>query len=390
MVTFNALPTTPPGLWTANFQVTNNIIGYALSSQGTGHYVGRGILGTGTNWNVLPCVATVLYGTQTISNATSFEDDGATPSGISCQIINGAAHSSSLAPLTDTSDVGNLLNQYMLVNYGPNALQIQNIPAGTYNVALYGIDGTFGDRGTTFVVHGSNGDQTAATTNSIPTSPLNQGVNFAVVTNVHVAAGTLNVDVNPTTPVPAHNPNTEADFNGFQLQLVSYDAPVAAFSGTPTSGAAPLTVTFINSSTGSITNSVWKFGDGNSVTNSSTAGVSHLYANPGTYTVTLVVTGPGGTSSATNTSYITVNAGVITPISITRGSMHINASGAATFAFTNAPNMSFSVRATNNLNAPVATWPVIGTPVESPAGTYNFTDPNKATNATLFYIISQP
>jgi hypothetical protein len=54
--------------------------------------------------------------------------------------------------------------------------------------------------------------------------------------------------------------------------------------------------------------------------------------------------------------------------------------------------LSFSILSTNNITAPEAIWPVIGTAVENPAGSgnYQFTDPNPATNATRFYILRQP
>ncbi len=86
---------------------------------------------------------------------------------------------------------------------------------------------------------------------------------------------------------------------------------------------------------------------------------------------------------------------VITPLNITAGSMHITGSGAsaaAQFTFTNAPGLSFSILATNNIAATIANWPVIGTAVENPAGSgnYQFTDPNPATNSTRFYILRQP
>ena len=85
---------------------------------------------------------------------------------------------------------------------------------------------------------------------------------------------------------------------------VAYPAPVASFTGSPTSGNAPLSVQFTNSSTGSIASYLWAFGDGGS---SGAASPSHAYAIPGTYTVTLTVTGPGGTSTSTRPSYITAN-----------------------------------------------------------------------------------
>ena len=65
--------------------------------------------------------------------------------------------------------------------------------------------------------------------------------------------------------------------------------------------------------------------------------------------------------------------------------------GKLKFSFTNATGLSFSVLATNNLTAPKANWPVIGTAVESPAGSgiYQYTN-SAATNAQQFYIIRQP
>jgi len=66
--------------------------------------------------------------------------------------------------------------------------------------------------------------------------------------------------------------------------------------------------------------------------------------------------------------------------------------GIVSFTFTNYARLSFSVLATNNLSAPIATWPVIGAAVENPAGSgqYQFTEPNPATNSNLFYILRQP
>ena len=78
---------------------------------------------------------------------------------------------------------------------------------------------------------------------------------------------------------------------------------------------------------------------------------------------------------------------------ITAGSIHLTGSGAAAatqFTFTNAPGLSFSVLATNNITAPKTNWPVIGTAIETSAGQYQFTDPNPATNTTRFYILRQP
>ena len=80
--------------------------------------------------------------------------------------------------------------------------------------------------------------------------------------------------------------------------------PVANFSGTPTSGNKPLTVQFTDGSSGSITSRSWTFGDGGT---SSAQNPSHQYTSTGTYTVSLTVTGPGGTDTETKTGYITVS-----------------------------------------------------------------------------------
>jgi hypothetical protein len=83
------------------------------------------------------------------------------------------------------------------------------------------------------------------------------------------------------------------------------------------------------------------------------------------------------------------------PITILPGSSQIVGSGASAsfqFSFTNTSGLSFSVLSTNNLTAPIATWPVIGLALENPpsSGQYQFTDPNPATNGTQFYILRQP
>ena len=78
--------------------------------------------------------------------------------------------------------------------------------------------------------------------------------------------------------------------------------PVAAFTGTPTSGVVPLTVSFADQSTGVISSWSWTFGDGDTSTEQNP---NHTYANSGTFTVSLTVTGPGGSNTLTRPNYIT-------------------------------------------------------------------------------------
>ncbi|MDD4136493.1 MAG: PKD domain-containing protein, partial [Methanoregula sp.] len=81
-------------------------------------------------------------------------------------------------------------------------------------------------------------------------------------------------------------------------------APVAAFSGTPTSGSSPLSVQFTDESTNVPMSWSWDFGDGNATSHTLKNPV-HLYTD-GTYTVTLTATNAGGSSTVTRTGYIMV------------------------------------------------------------------------------------
>ncbi len=81
-------------------------------------------------------------------------------------------------------------------------------------------------------------------------------------------------------------------------------APTANFTASPTSGCAPLTVTFTDQSTGDIDSWSWDFGDGSTSTEQNP---THQYTSAGTYTVKLTVTGPGGSDTETKVDYITVS-----------------------------------------------------------------------------------
>jgi len=86
---------------------------------------------------------------------------------------------------------------------------------------------------------------------------------------------------------------------------VSAPAPVANFSATPLSGTTPLSVTFTDTSTGSVASWSWNFGDGGTSTQQHPV---YVYNSAGPYTVALTVTGPDGSDTKTQTNYITVSA----------------------------------------------------------------------------------
>ncbi len=80
-------------------------------------------------------------------------------------------------------------------------------------------------------------------------------------------------------------------------------APVAAFNGSPTSGDAPLTVSFTDLSSNNPATWSWNFGDG---ANSSAQNPSHQYTLAGTYTVTLTASNCAGVDIATAVDFVTV------------------------------------------------------------------------------------
>jgi PKD repeat protein len=193
--------------------------------------------------------------------------------------------------------------------------------AGTYTVALT-VAGPLGSDTRTRVdyVTVSNPPPTADFVGA-PTSgiaPLT--VNFTDLSTGTITSrlwdfgdGTTSTHQNPTHLYPnpgvytvmlsVSGPSGSNSATKFNYITVNWPAPVAAFTGTPTTGFAPLQVSFTNQSTGNITSRLWIFGDG---TNSTDVSPIHVYASPGIYTVRLIVTGPGGTDNEIKPGYITV------------------------------------------------------------------------------------
>jgi PKD repeat protein len=91
---------------------------------------------------------------------------------------------------------------------------------------------------------------------------------------------------------------------------VDYDpwitAAQADFTAVPTTGVRPLTVTFTDSSTGPVDTWSWDFNN-DTIEDSTEQNPMYTYAAAGTYTVSLTISGPAGSSTQTKTDYITVN-----------------------------------------------------------------------------------
>jgi PKD repeat protein len=115
-------------------------------------------------------------------------------------------------------------------------------------------------------------------------------------THTYTAAGTYTVTLTVNGP-------GGTDAISHTNYITGYTPVEAAFTAAPTSGFAPLIVTFTNTSSGDYNTSLWEFGDGLTSTLESP---THTYTTIGTHAITLTVSGPGGTDTLTRTDYITV------------------------------------------------------------------------------------
>jgi len=106
----------------------------------------------------------------------------------------------------------------------------------------------------------------------------------------------------PTVSPTSNTTTTTTTVTGTTTQ-VPPSVVTAGFTGSPTSGGAPLIVSFTDASTGPVISWAWLFGDGGS---SNLQNPSHQYNNTGSYTVSLMVSNGSGTSTLARTSYVTV------------------------------------------------------------------------------------
>ncbi len=99
--------------------------------------------------------------------------------------------------------------------------------------------------------------------------------------------------------------------------LCAVAQPTAAFNATPTSGCAPLVVSFTDQSTGGPTAWSWDLGNG---TISTQQNPTTTYFNSGFFTITLTVTNATGSNTLTRTQYIKVDDRPTTNFSATNTS----------------------------------------------------------------------
>jgi len=199
----------------------------------------------------------------------------------------------------------------------------------------------------------------------------------ASVNHTYVSAGTYTVSL-IVTGAGGSNTKTQTGYI-----VVTNAAPLAGFSGAPTNIFVTQSVVFTDTSTGSITNWVWNFGDGNSVTNTSSSNVTNVYATAGTYTVSLTVKGAGGSNTNTQANYIVVKPGPVFGKPVLSGSTLI-------LSGVNGPaGQQYRILTSTNVALPLTNWTPVLTNMFASDGSYGYTN-STATNKAAFFILASP
>ncbi len=148
---------------------------------------------------------------------------------------------------------------------------------------------------------------TAANFNQVKAGDTN--VSFGNITITGIKAGTTNLSIVPTEIDGLDGGSINPEVSKCQVNVLSV-LPVANFTSNVTSGFAPLTVQFNDTSLNETFGRTWTFGDG--APSTTDANPIHTYNNVGTFTVNLTASNANGTNSTSKT--ITVNSATAQPV----------------------------------------------------------------------------
>jgi PKD repeat protein len=115
--------------------------------------------------------------------------------------------------------------------------------------------------------------------------------------HLYTTPGVYTVSLRVTDGTGAQNTETKTNL----IAVGTTASLTAAFTSDTRTGSGRSAIKFIDYSTGSITSRLWNFGDGKTSTEFNPV---HTFNNIGPYTVSLTVSGPGGTRTETETNYV--------------------------------------------------------------------------------------
>ncbi|MEM6964665.1 MAG: PKD domain-containing protein, partial [Bacteroidota bacterium] len=188
---------------------------------------------------------------------------------------------------------------------------------GTYDVTLVGtnVSGSATFTQTSFVVVGDTPDVSFGTSVSSLTAEFSNTSTNALSYFWDFGDGNTSVEENPmheyaangTYTVTLTAANACGSVTTTEMITVQYSgsAPSAAFTSNVTTGCIPFTVNFEDQSSGDATAWEWSFPGGSPVS-STEQNPTITYNTPGTYDVMLIVSNPGGSNTASQTSMIIV------------------------------------------------------------------------------------
>jgi len=217
---------------------------------------------------------------------------------------------------------------------------VYDITAGCYgtNVACnYNYTGFFGSENSDNIGMQAGGN--CATTEFCPPITVNAGNTYLIIID-NYSNSTVGFTMS---------------FTGSTFQM----APTSQFTVNPSTGCAPLTVSFNNTSIAGASSS-WNFGNGN--TSLLNAPPAQTYSTPGTYLISLTTTSSTGCTDVSSQSVVVNNGPTVTvPADITQcagtsvtATTFTSSPAGATYAWTNS-NTAIGLGASGNGNVPAFT-----------------------------------
>ena len=125
-------------------------------------------------------------------------------------------------------------------------------------------------------------------------------------THTYSTAGNYTVSFTASNKA-ASNTVTKSSY----IVVTALKTPVVSFSSDVTTGYAPLSIAFTDTSIGTPTSWIWSFGDGASSTDKNPV---HTYSKAGKYTVSLTVRNAAGSNAVTKSSYINIADALMAPV----------------------------------------------------------------------------